>query len=64
VCQGCERCLTPTAWRHFLLLKEAHQARGKLNLVIEYLKQQEEEKLQPPKRDPLLLQVVVEGETP
>ena len=37
VCEGCERCLTPTAWRHFLRLREAREANSHLTLVIRFL---------------------------
>ncbi len=41
----CERCLTPTAWRHFQRLGEARVAKNQLHRVVHFLEQQAEEKL-------------------
>ncbi len=45
MCEGCEECLTPTACRHFLQIRDASQARNNLSLVINFLTWQAEEKL-------------------
>ncbi len=45
MCEGCERCLTPTAWRHFLKLGEACEAGIHLSEVIWFLTLQAEGRL-------------------
>jgi hypothetical protein len=40
VCEGCERCLTPTAWRHLQRLGEAKEAKNQLHRIVRFLEQQ------------------------
>ena len=45
MCEGCERCLTPSAWEHFRRVKEAHEAKNQVHRVTRFLGQQAEEKV-------------------
>ena len=45
VCEGFERCLTPSAWEHFRRIQEAHKAKSQLHRVTRFLEKQAEEKL-------------------
>ena len=45
MCEGCERCLTPSAWEHFERVKEAHEAKNQVHRVTRFLGQQAEEKV-------------------
>ncbi len=75
VCEGCERCLTPSAWEHFRRIGEAQEAKNQLHLVVRFLERQAEEKLgltrelythhcNHPKLDPPLSQLVEWRENP
>ena len=40
MCEGCERCLTPSAWEYFRRVKEAHEAKNQVHRVTRFLGQQ------------------------
>ncbi len=45
MCEGCEKCLTPSAWEHFRRVEEARKAKNHLHRLVHFLQQQAEDKL-------------------
>ena len=45
LCEGCERCLTPSAQTHWRGVEEAHRAKSHLFRITRFLEQQAEHKL-------------------